>query len=52
MNIEVLGANIPRADKSIIQALIDANLIHVGEDNQLHVTEHKKAPLTEPTKAD
>ena len=43
MHIKVLGANIPRADKSIIQALIDKGLIYRGEDNQLHVTEHRKS---------
>ena len=50
MHFEVLGANIPRVEEPIKQALIDRGLIYVGEDNQLHVTEHKKAPL-EPTKA-
>lgn len=53
MKIEVLGANVPRANESIIQALINANLIHIGEDNQLHVTEQRKSTTNlEPTKAD
>ena len=44
MRIEVLGANVPRADESIVQSLIDAGLIYIGEDNQLHVREQKNIP--------
>ena len=44
MRIEVLGANVPRADESIVQILIDAGLIYIGEDNQLHVREQKNIP--------
>ena len=43
MSTRIIGADIPRVDESIVQALIDANLIHIGEDNQLHVTEHRKS---------
>lgn len=39
--IKVLGANVPRANKGIIKQLMDAGLIYVGEDNQLHVREQK-----------
>ena len=41
MRIEVLGANVPRADESIIQDLINVGLIYIGEDNELHVREQK-----------
>ena len=47
---EVLGANIPRVDIGIKQALLDAGLIYVGEDNELHVREQKNIPVT-PSKA-
>lgn len=40
---EVLGANIPRASESIKQQLLDAGLIYMGDDNQLHVTEQKNS---------
>ena len=39
--IQVLGADIPRVDVGIKQALLDAGLIYIGEDNQLHVREQK-----------
>ena len=38
-----LGANIPRADERTVQRLMDMGLIYVGDDNQLHVKEHKKS---------
>lgn len=44
MRIEVLGANIPRADEGIKQLLLNAGLIYIGEDNQLHVREQKNIP--------
>ena len=43
-HFEVLGANIPRVDVGIKQALLDAGLIYIGEDNELHVREHKNIP--------
>ena len=49
--IQVLGADIPRVDVGIKQALLDAGLIYIGEDNQLHVREQKNIP-TPPTKAE
>lgn len=49
--LNVLGADIPRVDVGIKQALLDAGLIYVGEDNQLHVREHKNIS-TPPTKAE
>lgn len=48
-NFTVLGANIPRVDIGIKQALLDAGLIYIGEDNELHVREQKNIPVT-PTK--
>lgn len=41
MKITVLGANIPRVDVGIKQELLDAGLIYIGEDNELHVREQK-----------
>lgn len=38
---EVLGANIPRVDAGIKQALLDAVLIYIGKDDKLHVREQK-----------
>ncbi len=52
MNIKVLGANVPRADESIKQQLLDAGLIYIGDDNQLHVTEYEKSTTNLPTKAE
>ena len=40
---EVLGADIPRAPESIVQKLIDMDLICIGDDGQLHVKEHRKS---------
>ena len=48
--LNVLGADIPRVNVGIKKALLDAGLIYVGEDNQLHVREQKNIP-TPPTKA-
>ena len=39
MRIEVLGANIPRVDESTKQKLLDAGLIYIGDDEELHVIE-------------
>lgn len=39
--VQVLGANIPRVDESIKKQLLDAGLIYIGEDNELHVREQK-----------
>ena len=47
--ITVLGENIPRVEKGIIKTLLEAGLIYVGEDNQLHVREHKNIPVTPTT---
>ena len=44
--------NMRIASKPIIDALKEKGLVYQGEDGELHVTEHKKAPLTAPTKAD
>lgn len=49
--VQVLGADIPRVDVGIKQALLDAGLIYIGEDNQLHVVERKNIP-TPPTKVE
>lgn len=44
--------NMRIASKPIIEALKEKGLIYTGEEGELHLIEHKKAPLTEPTKAD
>jgi hypothetical protein len=41
-DIKVLGANIPRAGRKVIESLIDAGVLYVGEDNQLHVIDAKE----------
>lgn len=51
LRIDVLGANIPRVDESIKQHLLDAGLIYIGEDNELHVREQKNIP-TPTTKSE
>lgn len=51
MSNKVVGAEIPRANPRLVQLLIDAGLLFVGEDNQLHVVENKNIP-TPPTKAE
>ena len=50
--IKVLGANIPRANPKTIQNLIDAGILFVGEDNQLHVIDVNENIPTPPTKAE
>ena len=50
--IKVLGANIPRANPKAIQNLIDAGVLYLGEDNQLHVIDLNENALTPPTKAE
>ncbi len=50
--IKVLGANIPRANPKAIQNLIDAGILYVGEDNQLHAIDVNENALTPPTKAE
>lgn len=51
MKRNVLGSDITRADESTIKALLDAGLIYIGEDNELHVREQKNIP-TPPTKVE
>jgi hypothetical protein len=41
---EVLGADVPRVDAGIKQAILDAGLIYIGKDDKLHVREQKKYP--------
>lgn len=50
--IQVLGANIPRAGRKVIENLISAGILYVGEDNQLHVVDVKENIPTPPTKAE
>lgn len=49
MKVEVLGANIPRADEGIVKELIKIGLIYIGADNQLHVREQKNTSVTPTT---
>ena len=42
-HIEVLGADIPRAPESIVQKLMDMDLIYIGDDGQLHIKENRKS---------
>lgn len=51
-DIKVLGANVPRANPKTIQNLIDAGILFVGEDNQLHVIDVNENIPTPPTKAE
>ena len=50
-DFKVLGANVPRANPKAIQSLIDAGILFVGKDNQLHVIDLNENIPTEPTKA-
>jgi hypothetical protein len=43
-NLSVLGADIPRVNAEIKQALLDAGLIYIGKDDKLHVREQKNIP--------
>lgn len=47
----VVGENVPNASPRLIQYLIDAGLLYVGKDNQLHVVENKNMS-TPPTKVE
>ena len=48
--VTVLGANVPRIDENVAQALIRLGLLYVGEDNELHVSEQKNTSV-KPTTA-
>lgn len=43
-----LGKEIPRVNERVVNALLEAGVLHIGTDNQLHVTEKTS---TTPTKA-
>ena len=49
MKVDVLGANIPRAEDGIVNELIKIGLIYIGDDNQLHVREQKNTSVTPTT---
>lgn len=39
--MKVLGKEIPRASKEVIEYLLKLGILYIGDDGQLHVVENK-----------